>query len=473
MKRFALKMRYILFASFFVPLPILLFIRPDFNFFNDFFYLEMINNGSYIRNLSKVIFSEELEQGFFTPLRFILESTQYIIVSDNPLLLLFLNSIICTSIIFLFMIYTKKMGITQSYYSVTGLLILTFLWPWTLDLYVFAGTVEKYLLLVLIVSIISISSPFKTKVSENLYFFIQFIILTLGLSLRIQFAAFIPGLFYYMISLHRTNYRKIILLIIIPVFVEIALLLIIFSQGSYTKKNFFEIQYHFLNLKANLAYYPNYIFYLALISILILHIYTFCSKKMLGSTPELNLFFLLIMTYSLALIMWGELGFHLSVLGVLIGIYIILVFNWKNYQFFNSNWLIRIMAVTGLILCLLFSIFKYYFSLTPPSTLREFFTSNTFRELNSMHNSFIIPCEEPYARMYDFASRSDAEIKARFIYINSQSDIDSLHSSNQIFMISNNSYCPIDFNLFNTYALIPIWNSTRLNSYQVYRINNK
>ena len=92
MKRFAFKMRYILFASFFVPLPILLFIRPDFNFFNDFFYLEMINNGSYIRNLSKVIFSEELEQGFFTPLRFILESTQYIIVSDNPLLLLFLYS---------------------------------------------------------------------------------------------------------------------------------------------------------------------------------------------------------------------------------------------------------------------------------------------------------------------------------------------------------------------------------------------
>ena len=90
-----------------------------------------------------------------------------------------------------------------------------------------------------------------------------------------------------------------------------------------------------------------------------------------------------------------------------------------------------------------------------------------------MHNSFIIPCEEPYARMYDFASRSDAKIKARFIYINSQKDIDSLHSSNPIFMISNNSYCPIDLNLFNAYALIPIWNSSRLNSYQVYRIDNK
>ena len=461
------KYLFLIVSIYFIPVLIFSVIRPDYNFFNDLFYYEYLNAKNSSSLFFKFIFRSEIDQGFFTPIRILLETTPYLFSFNNPTFLLIITSWICISVIIgylkiLDILYKENKNILYSLF-----LIFIFLWPWTLDLFLFPGTVEKFLILLLLFIFLYIKSNFFQTKPEWVVLILFLLLILIGMLLRIQFLTFLVGVIYYAFNVRKFKLTKISMFVIAPILGLSFFLFRIFLAGDYTSKSYFSIRRFVDSVIVNLLYPPNWIFIGSLVILATFQFYAFMNFRNSKYLVFINSWFLVIFNYSLALIMWGEYGFHLSILGVFISVYLISFIQLNNNIVVFTRRLKSFFIPVMTLVAFSFSTFKILYTLNPAVSLRDFFNSETVKELNNSEATINLNCAEGAERISIFAKRY--LIDDKLIFNQMQDGINFDYQSRNSYILVNNTFCPYRFE--NNTNVQLIWSSDRFNSYRLYKFH--
>jgi hypothetical protein len=453
-------------VPFLLPIAIVIYLEPDYNFFNDLFYYQLANSSKRIEDLAFFIFNSEIEQGFFSPFRTIFEFLQYSLSFNNPSLLLVVNSWIVISIMYGFMSFVPKQEIILGKSNRTLFILSTMAWPWTLDLFLYPGTVEKFLLIALLINIYFINSRYVIESRNSLWVLFFFFFILLGVLFRIQFLTFIPALLYLLYSKGATRNRNSLLLILVPLLIIIFFLLYLFLNGEYTSKSYFSKSYYFAVFTEVSSYLPNLIFIFTLCLLLLMHFTIFVKFRKSIYFPNLNFWFLLISCYSIPLLMWGKLGYHLSILGLLFSIYFLLGFHVFFRELTLQNKIVTPLLTLLFSLVLLFSGFKLVYTLNPASSLRDFFNSQIANELNYSSSTIYLNCVEGAERIPIFADRYLKPNNIKFYQYDSKHHF--VADGTDSFILGNSTFCPLPNELQR--KLQTSWSSPKFNSYTLYKL---
>jgi hypothetical protein len=450
-------------------MPVLIFnvIKPDYNFFNDLLYYEYLNAENSSSLFFNFIFRSEIDQGFFTPIRILFEVTPYLFSFNNPTFLLIITSWICISVIIGYMkildiFYKENKNLLFSLF-----LIFIFLWPWTLDLFLFPGTVEKFLILWLLFIFLYIKSNFFQTKPEWIVLILFLLLILIGMLLRIQFLTFLVGVIYYAFNVRKFKLTKILMFVIAPILGLSFFLFKIFLEGDYTSKSYFSIRKYVDSIFVNLLYPPNWIFIGSLIILAFFQFYAFMKFRNSKYLVFLNSWFLIIFNYSLALIMWGEYGFHLSILGIFISVYLISFLQLNDNIVVFTHRLKSFFIPVMILVTFFFSTFKILYTLNPAVSLRDFFYSDTVKELNNSEATINLNCVEGAERISIFANRY--LINHKLIFRQMQDGINFEYRSRNSYILVNNTFCPYRFE--NNTKVQLIWSSDKFNSYKLYKFH--
>lgn len=452
--------------TYFLPIPVVLYIRPDYNFFNDLFYYQLANSSQRTKDVAYFIFQSEIEQGFFSPFRTIFELLQYVASFNNPSILLVINSWIVISLIFAYMSFVPKKEIFKGISNRTVFVLFTMAWPWTLDLFIYPGTVEKFLLLTLLINIYFINSKFASSTHNFIWIVIFFSLIVVGVLFRIQFITFIPALLYLLFTNGKLRSRRSFLITLSPILLGVGLLLHIFLNGEYTSKPYFSLSHYFDVFRQVFSYLPNLIFIFVLCILLVTHFVILIKHRKSPNFINLNFWFLLIIFYSLPLLVWGKLGYHLSILGFPLSLYILSGFQILFNGFTVEKKFFQPLYNFLFLLVILFSSFKLTYSLNPASSLRDFFQSKIAVDLNDSFATIFLNCTEGAERIPIFAERYLKPNQINFYQYNLKSYLEE--DANNLFILGNSTFCPLPNELARN--LQSVWSSSKFNSYTLYKL---
>ena len=425
------------------------------------------------------ILVQEVRNGFFTPIRFVLESSIYFLAQNNSTSLYILNTLITTVIIWgLYKVFLTYNLISKEIKILCVFLSFVYFWPWTHALFVYPGTVEKYLVLFLIVNYYVFSKNFiephnllyrptsgissllltiSSRVLKSRYA-LSFILLTLALLLRYQFITFIPGLLY--LAIKNNFFQRRISYVIAPYIIILSLsLTFLLYKGSYTGAIFSKDV-----LSSVQSFSADQAILLTILTIITgLHFYKALFRLAISKIDilKLNSVYLFIVFYSLGLLLWGKLDYHLSILGVLTSIYLVVYF--KSFINKISSFIIYTMFATSVFFHSFVSIYILSAQSSMDRLLFDFLKPKVI-SADSI-STFVLNCFEASERIDYLLELNGIENKVGgggtlnfFLY-------EKVHVKN-FYLISNETSCPEPKSLEGSPRRV-IYDSKSLNPYFV------
>jgi hypothetical protein len=455
------------------PILIWLATHPlQYNFFNDLFYLDIVSKP--INSVIDYILVQEVRNGFFTPVRFVLESSIYFVAQKNANLLYLFNTLIAAGIIWgFYKVFFSYNSISTKLNFLCVFLLFIYLWPWTHALFVYPGTVEKYLLLFLIFNYYVFSKNF-TKAPNLLYIYksenisstlgiasrvfksryiLSFIFLMLALLLRYQFLTFIPGLLY--LATKNNFFQKRISYVISTCISLLSLFLtFLLYKGSYSG-TIFSIDAISSDVRSSA---DKFILLTIMTIITGLHFY----KSFFGSDIDrndilkLNSLYLFLLFYSLGLIVWGNLGYHLSIVGVLISTYLVVYFT--NLISNLSKFFIYAIFLSSVLFHSFISIYILSAQSSMDRLLFDFLKPKVFSV--DSNPTFVLNCFEASERFGDLLELNGIE-KGGLNFVLFDKDY-----VKNFYLIANETSCPEPKSLEGSPRRV-IYDSRSLNPYYV------